>query len=81
MTYRNTHQLQEGDVVEAHDCHFALRKCLVCKLDEYGTTHCWKTELIAYNLSNSKNPSMPLHWAQTWTIQGNENVEWKLAPD
>jgi len=74
----NTHGLQEGDVVKYYGCIFKLRDKRVfsgprdIECDPQGTVS-FRTDLVHW-----EEGSMPLGWAETWSIQGNSRATWRV---
>ncbi|MNZ81402.1 hypothetical protein D3C78_1000660 [compost metagenome] len=73
----NTHELKEGDFVISHGVLFQLhsRKDWGMAPDdtEYrGSCVTFKTDLIVFPAT----ASMPKHWAEDWTVQGNKLASW-----
>lgn len=79
MTYKTTHELNVGDIVQYYGCQFKLIERFNRKhkddlqYDEQGVTWFY-TECLEF-----KEGSMPKHWAETWVIQGNKNASWKVV--
>lgn len=75
----NTHELRTGDVLVFSGCHFALTERKVWRRpddlqwDDHGTVT-FQTDLLYY-----REGSMPRHWADTWTIQGNSRATWHVV--
>jgi hypothetical protein len=77
---KTTHELQVGDVIEAHGCRFELTFGSVDKSDsqlKYDTsgTAWFKTRL----LTRSKDSPLREDWAEAWIVQGNKNASWRVV--
>lgn len=77
---RNTHEMQVGDIVVHYNAVFRLtsRKDWPLEANENPDWqgHCvtFTTELIEW-----KEGTMPKHWAQDWTFQGNKLARWAVV--
>jgi hypothetical protein len=73
----NTFDLEVGNIVLTHGCKFLLTERHTWEQHSGGQTFgvvSFRTEL----LHRPDGCAMPQHWADDWTIQGNELRRWTV---
>jgi hypothetical protein len=67
---KNTTELVVGDLVRAHGAVFRVRD-----RQEAGAVVWFRTDVVEI----SENCSIPPHWIDGWTIQGNAHAYWHVV--
>lgn len=73
----NTHQLNDGDVIEYYGCRFQLKNRKVWPMEpkddpvKQAEVVTFDTDLLVYC-----GDVMPKHWADRWSVQGNKLAMW-----
>jgi hypothetical protein len=79
FTLLNTHQLSVNDVVNCHGSLFRLveRFSEPSNLPTGGDCVWFTTEYLG--AFDQFGESIPKHWRDNWTVQGNANAKWHVV--
>lgn len=78
-TVKNTHELQEGDVILCHGAYLVLtdRKAWGLRSDDCPVTQGECITLLGFEVARKANAVMPKHWTKEgYSIQGNKLAMW-----
>ncbi len=73
-TNKKSSELRRGDVVIAHGGRFELIEQIPCESDG---VFAWKTVDKGAHWDD-RECSIPKHWRDDWTIQGNDLIDWPV---